>query len=87
MPDIIVQHWGDIASVGGLVVSLLGFWYTIEAVSKAKDAAQQATEAASPTFAKLIAEARREGAPSPLLAHTSLDRIALIWLDERNEHF
>ncbi len=39
-------HWGDIASIAGLLVSLLGFWITISVARRSKSAAEAAKDAA-----------------------------------------
>jgi hypothetical protein len=46
MLDLFAKHWGDIASVAGLVVSVIGFWYAIWLARQARTAAQQARKAA-----------------------------------------
>lgn len=50
------EHWGDVASVLGLLVSIFGFWFALvslresrEASLNAKDAANRAEEAARAT--------------------------------------
>lgn len=40
------KHWGDVASVLGLAISIVGFGYTIHLARKAKDAAERAEDAA-----------------------------------------
>ncbi len=55
MEDLLVHHWGDLASVIGLFVSVFGFGLTIVAVRKAKDAARQASEAANATKRSIMA--------------------------------
>ena len=40
------KHWGDLASVVGLVVSVVGFWYAIWLARQARNAAEQARDAA-----------------------------------------
>jgi uroporphyrinogen-III synthase len=56
MLSFLNDHWGDIASVLGLFVSVIGFWFALlslresrEASLKAKDAALRAEEAARAT--------------------------------------
>jgi uncharacterized protein (UPF0333 family) len=44
--DFLTRHWGDVASVLGLAVSLVGFSVTIVATRRSKRAAIQAKEAA-----------------------------------------
>jgi hypothetical protein len=41
------EHWGDIASVAGVVISIVGFVVTIINVARSKRAAQRAEEAAN----------------------------------------
>ncbi len=55
MYDFIQHHWGDLSSVAGLAVSIVGFWVTIIAVRKAKSAAQQAKLASDETRQNLLA--------------------------------
>ena len=47
-------HWGNFASVAGLLVSLLGFWLTIWGVAKAKGAAERAADAAKQAKEKIL---------------------------------
>lgn len=56
MQTFLNEHWGDVASVLGLVVSVVGFWFGLvslresrEAALNAKDAAIRAEEAARAT--------------------------------------
>jgi len=56
MQTFLNEHWGDIASVLGLLVSVVGFWFALvslresrEASLNAKDAAIRAEEAARAT--------------------------------------
>lgn len=42
----IKEHWGDICSAIGLIVSVMGFWFTIHGVRRARSAAEQANSAA-----------------------------------------
>lgn len=52
-----VHRWADLASVLGLLASLVGFTITIIAVLKSKSAAEQARNAASETRQKLATQA------------------------------
>jgi ERCC4-type nuclease len=45
-PTFVTEHWGDIASVVGVGISLVGFGITIWGVLRSKKAAQRAEEAA-----------------------------------------
>lgn len=45
-PSFISEHWGDIASVAGVIISIIGFIATIINVARSKRAAQRAEEAA-----------------------------------------
>jgi hypothetical protein len=45
-PSFLSEHWGDLASVVGVVISIVGFVITIINVAKSKRAAQRAEEAA-----------------------------------------
>jgi len=47
LTTVIKDHWGDIASVVGVVVSLIGFAITIWGVLRSKTAAQKAKEEVS----------------------------------------
>ena len=40
--EFFYKHWGDLASVFGVVVSFVGFWYAIWVARQAKSAAEQA---------------------------------------------
>jgi hypothetical protein len=48
------NSWGNFASVAGLLVSVLGFWFTIWGVLRAKRAAEQAADAARQAKAKIL---------------------------------
>lgn len=39
------DHWGDLASVAGLIISIVGFWLAVRAARQAKDAAEKAWQA------------------------------------------
>lgn len=45
-PTFFENHWGDIASVIGVIISIIGFIFTIVGVRRSKNAAQRAEEAA-----------------------------------------
>lgn len=47
MKQFLTEHWGDTASVAGLVVSLVGFVIAIRQASRARTAAQRAELAAN----------------------------------------
>lgn len=47
------EHYGDVASVGGLLVSFFGFVVTILGVSKAKKAAEDARKAAREAVSRI----------------------------------
>jgi len=47
MKQFLTEHWGDTASVAGLVVSLVGFVIAIRQASRARTAAQRAEIAAN----------------------------------------
>jgi hypothetical protein len=44
--DFLAKHWGDLASVVGVAVSVIGFWYAIWLARQARTAAEQARDAA-----------------------------------------
>jgi hypothetical protein len=44
--DFLNKHWGDLASVVGVAVSVIGFWYAIWLARQARTAAEQARDAA-----------------------------------------
>jgi hypothetical protein len=44
--DFFAKHWGDLASVVGVAVSVIGFWYAIWLARQARTAAEQARDAA-----------------------------------------
>lgn len=44
--EFIQQHWGDVASVAGVLISLVGFVVTIMSVVASTKAAQRAEDAA-----------------------------------------
>lgn len=46
MIEFLSRHWGDVASVAGTGIGLIGFLITICLAMKAKNAAQAAQEAA-----------------------------------------
>jgi hypothetical protein len=52
-----LHEWADVASVLGLVASLVGFTITIVAVFKSKSAADQAQKAAAETRQKIATQA------------------------------
>ena len=53
-PSFFEEHWGDIASVVGLIISIVGFIVTIRNVKRSKTAAQRAEEAATQTRDAII---------------------------------
>jgi hypothetical protein len=53
-PSFVTQHWGDIASVAGAVISIVGFAATIIAVRRSKNAAQRAEEAAREVKTEIV---------------------------------
>ena len=55
MGDFIRCHWGDVASVAGLVASIIGFILTIRVARHAEDAAQQANTAATAAKRSIMA--------------------------------
>lgn len=52
--EFLIDHWGDLASVFGVAVSLVGFVYTLKQVTRSKEAAQRAEQAALSTRAKIL---------------------------------
>lgn len=52
--NFIAVNWGNLASVAGLVVSLIGFWYTVRIAKQAKTAAERAEETARKTHQDLL---------------------------------
>jgi len=46
---IVVNHYGDWASIFGVLISLFGFWITIVGVTRARSAARRAEQAARDT--------------------------------------
>jgi hypothetical protein len=54
LTKFIEDHWGDIASVVGVLISLIGFGITIWGVLRSKNAAQRAEEAAKDVRQSLL---------------------------------
>lgn len=52
----LVEHYGDVASVAGLLISVTGFLVTIHSVRKAKQAAEGARQAARETVARITSQ-------------------------------
>jgi hypothetical protein len=53
---LILNKWGNVAGVIGLLASFVGFWFTIKSVIRVKRAAQQAEAAAQQAKARLRAQ-------------------------------
>ena len=78
MPSVVeflINHWGDLASVFGVAVSLIGFMYTLKQVARSKEAAQRAEQASLSTRAKI------------LMADTVMDLSSAIAIMEENQTF
>jgi hypothetical protein len=52
--DFIKNRWGDFANLVGIIVSVVGFIYTIRQVARSKEAAQRAEKAALNVRAKIL---------------------------------
>jgi hypothetical protein len=48
------KHWGDLASVVGVAVSVIGFWYAIWLARQARSAAEQARDAAEAALKRIF---------------------------------
>jgi len=46
MSEFLQNHWGDLASVIGLAVSVAGFWYALVSLNESRDASLKAKDAA-----------------------------------------
>ena len=47
MLEFVRANWGNIASVAGLIVSMVGFWFAIAQIRRSRTAAEAAREAAN----------------------------------------
>jgi hypothetical protein len=68
------QHYGDLASVVGLMVSLVGFVATILGVRKAKHAAEDARKAAREAVARIKSQLLSDGIEISIRSFREVDR-------------
>jgi hypothetical protein len=68
------EHYGDIASVVGLVVSLVGFVATIIGVRKAKRAAEEARRASREAVARIKSQLLSDGIEVSIRLFREVDR-------------
>ena len=57
MRAYLAEHYGDIASVFGLAIAIVGFWITIRSVHKAEKAAEEARREATEAVERLRLQA------------------------------